>query len=279
MPEESTLRFAVVQSTMREDPTNADVLRAGGAEIRDFMKQAAAAGVRLVHFTEGAICFPSKRVMSELGPDEVGAADWTKAQWSVLQEELDRIAALASELGIWAVVPSVHQLPEGRPHNSVYVVSDRGKVVARYDERTLSTTKVTWMYTPGKQAVTFDVDGFRFGLALGLDVLFPELFTEYDQLGADGVLLSYATHGVSHHEHVAVQARGCAVNNTCWISFAVPANPDGGLASGVIDPRGEWVAQAATDGTPGMAVTDLHHAETTQLGRAFRLQTRERISS
>lgn len=279
MPEQSTLRFAAVQSTMRHDPTNADELRAGGAELRDFIRQAAAAGARLVHFTEGALCFPSKHVMSSLGPDEVGASDWTKAQWSVLQSELDQLNALARELGIWVVIPSVHQQPEGRPYNSMYVVSDQGKVVARYDERTLSTTKVNWMYAAGKQPVTFDVDGFRFGLALGLDVLFPELFTEYDELGADGVLVSYATNGVSGHEHVAVQARGCAVNNTSWISFAVGANPTGGLSSGVIDPRGEWVAQAPSDGTPGIALTDLHHTDHTQIGRTFRRQTRERISS
>ena len=280
MPEEeTTLRCAVVQTTMRDDPTNADELRAGGAEIRGFLRQAAAAGARLVHFTEGAICFPSKRVMSELGPDEVGPSDWTRAQWSVLQAELDQIAQLAGELGIWVVLPSIHQLPEGRPHNSMYVVSDQGKVVTRYDERTLSTTKATWMYTRGTRPVTFEVDGFRFGLALGLDVLFPELFTEYDQLGADGVLVSYATNRVSHHEHVAVQARGCAVNNTCWISFAVSANPDGGLASGVVDPRGEWVAQAPADGSPAVTVTDLHHSDITQVGREFRRRTRERIGS
>ncbi|MGW7682491.1 carbon-nitrogen hydrolase family protein [Kribbella sp. NPDC054772] len=279
MPEETTLRFAVAQTSMHRDPTNADELREAGAEIRDFIRQAAAAGARLVHFTEGAICFPSKQVLSELGPEEIGASDWSKAEWSVLQSELDKINALAAELGIWVVIPSVHQQPEGRPYNSMYVVSDQGKVVARYDERTLSTTKVTWMYSAGKKPVTFDVDGFRFGLALGLDVLFPELFTEYDQLGADGVLVSYATHGVSHHEHVGVQARGCAVNNTCWISFAVPANPDDGLTSGVVDPRGEWVAQVPREGSPELAVTDLHHVEATQVGRAFRQRTRERIGS
>ncbi|TCC45498.1 carbon-nitrogen hydrolase family protein [Kribbella pittospori] len=279
MPEEITLRLAVVQTTMRDDPTNTHELRAGGAEIRGFMHQAAAAGARLVHFTEGAICFPSKRVLSELGPDEVGASDWTKAQWSVLQSELDQITNLARELGIWVVIPSVHQLPQTRPHNSTYVVSDQGKLVARYDERTLSTTKLTWMYTPGTQPVTFEVDGFRFGLALGLDVLFPELFTEYDGLGADGVLVSYATNRVAHHEHVAVQARGCAVNNTCWISFAVSANPDGGLASGVVDPRGEWVVQASEDGSPGLAVAEVRHSDVTQVGREFRRRTRERIGS
>lgn len=277
MPE--SLRIAVAQSTVHQDPTNPDLLRASGAEVRRLMKQAAEAGARLVHFTEGAICFPSKRIMSELGPDEVGASDWSKADWAVLQDELDQITRLSRELRIWTVIPSVHQLPEARPHNSMYVVSDQGKVVARYDERTLSTTKITWMYTQGKDPVTFEVDGYRFGLALGLDVLFPELFTEYDRLGVDGVLVSYSTAGVSGHEHIAIQARGTAVNNTYWISLAVPVNPDGGLASSVIDPRGALVAEAAAERTPGIAVTDVHHAEVTMIGREFRSRTRERISS
>ncbi len=278
MPE-NTLRFAVAQSTVRRDPTDPAALRDSGAEVRRLMRQAADAGARLVHFTEGAICFPSKRVMSELGPDQIGPSDWSKADWAVLQGELDQITALSRELGIWTVIPSVHQLPEPtRPHNSMYVVSDQGKVVARYDERTLSTTKITWMYTPGKEPVTFEVDGFRFGLALGLDVLFPELFTEYDRLDVDGVLVSYCSH-IPQNEHIAVQARGTAVNNTYWISLAAAANPDGGLESSVIDPRGTLVAEGPADSKPGIAVTDLHHAEVTTIGREFRSRTRERIGS
>jgi predicted amidohydrolase len=279
MPE-TTLRIAVAQSTVRVDPTDADGLRATAAEIRGLMKEAAHNGARLVHFTEGALCFPDKAVMSELGPDEIGPSDWSKAEWSVLQEELDRIAKLAGELGIWTVIPSVHQLPApARPHSSTYVVSDQGKIVSRYDERMLSTTKVTWMYTPGDKPVTFEVDGYRFGIALGLDVLFAELFTEYDRLDVDAVLVSYASTGIDSNEHVGVQARGHAVNNTYWISLAVPANPGAGLDSGVIDPTGKWTIQGPADSTPGVAVTDLHQSPTTQLGRTFRRQTRARTTS
>lgn len=277
MPE--TLRIAVTQSTVREDPTNAALLRESGDEVRRLMREAAAAGARLVHFSEGAICFPSKRVMSELGPDEIGPSDWTKADWPALQNELDQIAALSRELGLWTVIPSVHRVPEGRPHNSTYVVSDQGKVVTRYDERALSTTKVTWMYTAGSEPVTFEVDGVRFGLALGLDVLFPELFTEYDRLGADVVLVSYASNGVDRNEHIGVQVRGAAANNTAWISIAASANPDAGLVSGVSDPRGQWLAQCAADGTPSVAVAELRTEELITIGREFRRRTRERIGS
>jgi predicted amidohydrolase len=281
MPENTqpTLRIAVAQSTVHEDPTNVALLRESGAEVRRLMKQAADTGARLVHFTEGAICFPSKRVMSELGPDEIGASDWSKAQWTVLKEELDRIAALSGELGLWTVIPSVHQLPApSRPHNSAYVVSDQGKVVTRYDERMLSTTKITWMYTPGKEPVTFEMDGYRFGLALGLDVLFPELFTEYDRLDVDAVLVSYATNA-SGSETVQTKARGCAATNTYWISLAVPANRAAGVESGVIDPHGNWAVESLADNAPAIAVTDLHRLDVSVIGRDFRRRTRARIAS
>ncbi|NEA35516.1 carbon-nitrogen hydrolase family protein [Streptomyces sp. SID13031] len=280
MPEntQTTLRIAVAQSTVREDPTDADGLRASAAEVRRLMQEAAGEGARLVHFTEGALCFPSKVVMSELGPDEIGPSDWSKAEWTVLQGELDRIAVLSGELGIWTVIPSVHQL-QPRPHNSMYVINDQGRIVDRYDERTLSTTKVTWMYSPGEKPVTFEVDGYRFGLALGLDVLFAELFTEYDRLDVDAVLVSYATTGMPHHEHIEVQTRGHAVTNTYWISLAAPADPGAGLESGITNPYGQWTVQGPADSTPGIAVTDLHHAEVTQIGRSFRSKTRVRINS
>jgi predicted amidohydrolase len=276
MPE--TLRIAVAQSTVHEDPTNSELLRESGAEVRRLMREAAAAGARLVHFGEGALCFPSKWVMSSLGPDEIGPSDWTKADWPVLDAELDQITRLSGELGIWTVIPSVHQRPDARPHNSMYVVSDKGRLVTRYDERALSTTKVTWMYSPGAEPVTFEVDGYRFGLALGLDVMFPELFTEYDRLGADAVLVSYAsTNGPNGH--VGVQAQGTAANNTYRISLAVTANPETGLVAGVTDPRGQWVAQAPEDGRPAIVIADLEPDEWTTIGRAFRQRTRERIGS
>jgi predicted amidohydrolase len=282
MPETTptSLRISVAQSTVREDPTDVDGLRASAAEVRGLMKEAARAGARLVHFTEGAICFPSKFVMSELGPEQVGPSDWSKAEWAVLQEELDRIAALSGELGIWTVIPSVHRLPApARPHNSVYVVSGQGKIQARYDERMLSTTKITWMYTPGKKPVTFEVDGWRFGLALGLDVLFPELFIEYDRLDVDAVLVSYSTSGSAGNETVPTLARGIATANTYWVSLAVPANPVAGAESEVIDPTGNPVAEGPADATPGIAVTDLHRLDRTQIGREFRRRTRAGVSS
>lgn len=132
--------------------------------------------------------------MSSTGPDDVGPADWGRTDWTTLAEELRAIAVLAGELRLWTVLGSLHPLtPPRRPHLSLYVISDDGAITTRYDERMLSNTKVSHMYTPGSAPVTFTVDGVRFGCALGMEAVFPEVFLEYERLDVDCVLFS--THG------------------------------------------------------------------------------------
>ncbi|SDT72232.1 carbon-nitrogen hydrolase family protein [Jiangella sp. DSM 45060] len=278
-PGAAPLPIAVAQSTVRTDPADAVGLRASGAEVRRLMTDAAAAGARLVHFTEGAICFPDKYALSELGPDEAGPADWSRAAWTVLEDELGQVARLAGELAIWTVLAAPHRRPApSRPHNSLYVVSDEGAVVARYDERTLSNTKLSYLYDPGAAPVTVSVDGYRLGLALGMDVHFPELFTEYERLDVDGVLVSYETGGVPGRETVTTEARGYAAANSYWISLAVPADATGPHA-GIIGPRGGWSASCPPDGTPAVAVADVHRDdELSPYARDWRRRTRDRVS-
>ncbi len=68
------------------------------------------------------------------------------------------IAALAGQLGLWTVFGSIHPLtPPHRPHNSLYIVSDRGRLVARYDKRFLSDTELSYLYSPGQQPLVFEV--------------------------------------------------------------------------------------------------------------------------
>ena len=56
----------------------------------------------------------------------------------------------------------------------MYVISDQGELVTRYDERLLSSTKLSFMYTPGSGPVTFEAGGLRFGGTMGIEVHFPE---------------------------------------------------------------------------------------------------------
>ncbi|MEV6283287.1 carbon-nitrogen hydrolase family protein [Kribbella sp. NPDC051770] len=276
----STLRLAVVQSTVRQDPTDEAALRESGAEVRTFIRQAAKEGARLVQFAEGALCFPSKYVMSELGPDELGPSDWTKAQWHVLDEELSSIAALSAELGIWTAIPSLHRQPDARPHNSLYVFNDQGTLVTRYDERTLSTTKLNYMYTPGTEPKTFDLDGFRFGLAVGMDAHIPEIFIDYVRRDADCVLLSYATSGITK-DNAAAATPAHAVLNLIWVSLAVSTNPDlPNTTAGIATPTGEWATQCPPTATPALTTHDLHlDHRLPDLARTWRTLARSRVTS
>ena len=120
-------------------------------------------------------------------------ADWGLVDWVTLRNELKQIARQCAALGCWAVVGAPHRLSAGRrPHNSLYVFSDRGTLVTRYDKRRLSTAEVSYLYTPGTEPIVAEVDGFRLGLLICLESLFPELFVEYADMGVDAVLLSSA---------------------------------------------------------------------------------------
>ncbi|MFF4444383.1 carbon-nitrogen hydrolase family protein [Streptomyces sp. NPDC001502] len=275
-----SVRFAVAQTPVRDDPRDVRALRESGREVRTLMREASAQGARIVHFPEGAICFPSKRVMSVGSPDAVGPADWDRCQWPVLRSELAAIAGLARDMRLWTVIASVHRLTgANRPHNSLYVISDRGEVVTRYDERLLSHTKVSYLYSPGVSPVTFDVDGVRFGCLLGMEVHYPELFAEYEKLDVDCVLLS--TTGVSPGA-VATQAQGHAAVNGYWVSLSVPTQHSATAPSGVIAPNGDWLGRCAADGSPSVAVVNLDDsseaaAESVTHARPWRRKSRAGI--
>lgn len=249
-----TFRLAVAQSTVCEDPGDVAGLRASGAEIRDLMRQAAAGGARLLQLPEGAITYPSKYAVSSAGPDTLAETDWSRPDWAVLREEAESVAALARELGLWVAFGSIHPLtPPHRPHNSLYVVSDTGELVARYDKRFLSHTEHTWMYTPGRDPVVVEIDGFRFGLALCVEASFPHLFEEYERLDVDCVLLS-----VMYDDPMrATVAQSHATLNGYWLGYSAPAQYGPAVQSGVIAPSGRWVARCPPTEQPALVLADL----------------------
>ncbi|MFD7066194.1 hypothetical protein ACFV97_03050 [Streptomyces sp. NPDC059913] len=104
-----SVRLAVAQPPVHVDPRDVDALRESGRTVRALMREASAQGARVVHFPEGAVCFPDKLVMSVDGPDVVGPADWGRCQWSVLRAELAAVAELAGELRLWTVIASAHR--------------------------------------------------------------------------------------------------------------------------------------------------------------------------
>jgi predicted amidohydrolase len=235
-----TFALACCQPMASADP------RTNAAEVRRMLRVSAAAGARLAHFPEGILS----------GYAVANVADWDDVDWTVVRHELGEVAALAGELGIWVVLGSAHPLtPPHRPHNSLYVISDEGKLVDRYDKRKCSHTEVTRFYTPGFEPVVFDVDGFRFGLAICIEVNFSDLFADYDRLGVDCVLLSaYPVDSI-----FATKARAYAAIHNYWLSLSVPAQTTELFHSGLIGPHGEVLADVG--GEPGLVVGTLDRSD------------------
>jgi predicted amidohydrolase len=228
------ITIAVAQSRISAD------VRDNGREIRELMRRARAGGAAIVHFPEGAMSGCSKAQIK----------DWDGVDWNALVDELKAVADLARELGLWAVAGCSHRLtPPHRPHNSLYVISDRGQITTRYDKRFLSHTEVTGWHTPGREPCVFEVDGWRFGCTLCIEVQFPEVFQQYAALGVECVLFS----AYADDPMFGIQAQGYAASHSYWVSVSTPTQMSVGLSSRLIAPTGE-IQAAATPAVSGIVV-------------------------
>ncbi|MYQ92969.1 carbon-nitrogen hydrolase family protein [Streptomyces sp. SID4946] len=222
--------------------------------MRTLLRAAGAAGARLVQFPEGSITYPGKHVLSSGPRGTLAAADWSRVDWEVVRAEAASVADLAGELGLWVAFGAPHPLtPPHRPHNSLYVVSDKGVLVSRYDKRYLSHTEVSHMYTPGTEPLVFEVDGIRFGTALCIEVNFPEVFHEYEQLGVDCLLVSVMVDDAAR----AVVAQAYSTLYNYWVGYSVPAQFGATAPAAVFAPGGRRLASCPADSSPGLAIADI----------------------
>lgn len=233
----SSFKIATVSAPIDVDP------RVNAATAIQLMKEAAEAGTRLIHFPEGAL---SGYVKSQI-------TSWDDVDWETTRAGISEIAEQARALNIWVVIGCNHELTAPNlPHNSLFVISDRGEISARYDKRLCSFTELNGWYTPGKDPLVFELDGLRFGCALCIEVQFYEVFEEYRTLDVDCVLLS----SYSDDPQFEISARAHAGLNTFWISHSVPCNTNNPVGSCIIGPDGVIQAQTSP-GKKDIAVSEI----------------------
>lgn len=222
----TSFRIAIAQTSISRD------VRENGQSVRRSMRDAAAAGARLVLFPEGCLSGYAKAQIT----------DWGDVDWPAVRDELRGVMSLAADLGLWVALGSAHPLtPPHRPHNSVYVISDAGRIVDRYDKRLCSPTEIRHFYAPGFSPVVFDIDGFRFGCAICVEINYPELFAEYEALGVDCVLLpAYPIDTIFE-----VKARAHAAINNYWVAMSTPAQTAHLMNSELIAPNGDILVRVA----------------------------------
>jgi predicted amidohydrolase len=182
-------------------PVSADV-SANARLIRRQMREARAAGAHVVHFCEGALS----------GYAGADLASFEGFDWAHLRAETEAILELAGTLRLWVLLGSAHPLTGRRkPHNSVYVIDDRGRLVDRYDKRFCAgpadaSAGDLSHYTPGDHAVTFAIRGIRCGVLVCHEYRYPELYRDYKRRGVDLLFHSFHAGNISERALASMRA-------------------------------------------------------------------------
>jgi predicted amidohydrolase len=190
------------------------------------LTEAARRGAHVAHFSETALS-------GYVGVDLPSLDDYP---WAALESAMRDVMALARKLRIWVVLGSMHWL-EGKhkPHNCVYVIDDRGRLVDRYDKLfctgNRAATKGDLKYfTPGDHFVVFKLRGYRCGVLICHDFRYPEVYREYGRRKVEIVFHSYhnghfplekaRTKGRRMSVIVPATMQASASVNHLWISAA-----------------------------------------------------------
>ena len=188
------------------------------------MREAKRRGAHLVHFPEGSLSgYAGREFASFAGYD-----------WARLRTATEAVMTLAGEMGLWVVLGSSHPLSGAhKPHNSLYVIDARGRLVDRYDKMfcvgdARENTDDLKNYSSGDHFVTFRVRGVLCGLLICHDFRYPELYREYKRRGVQLMLHSYHNGNSPQPEHgkrgniwdysVTAASQAYAAANYLWIS-------------------------------------------------------------
>ena len=160
--------------------------------------------------------------------------------WDEVEDRRINIRKTERQLEIWTVAGFNHRMARpNRPRNSLFVISDKGKLITSYDKQYCSHSDITYWYSAGHHANVFSVDGFRIDCALCIEIQFPKVFRQYEQLDVDCVVFS----AFCDDPMFWTQAQGDAGINNLWGSVTTPAEFGTAVQSGLIDPHGYGLAR------------------------------------
>ena len=222
----ATCQFAVSSS-----------IKKNAQQIRRFLQKAKKAGADIVHFSE---CTLSGYVGTDF-PTFKGY------DWLLLRKEAEKIISLSAELGLWVVLGSSHKLTEpNKPHNSLYLISPKGKIIDRYDKRFCTKADLRRL-TPGNSFVYFTVNGVKCLLLICFDLRFPEIYRHLYKQKVNCIFQSFYNarqKGPSVHAHIMRQTMQCrAATNHLWTSCANSSAYYSPYPSFFVRPDGKIVKQ------------------------------------
>jgi len=156
-------------------------------------------------------------------------------------QEVKRIAKQYNVALICSFVEQ-NENPEEKPYNSTFVISADGELKAVFHKNHLFTGSAEpEVFSPGKELVTFELNGWKCGIATCFDNRFPRLFETYKKAGVELVFMPCNwVHGRNKpailenivkaraHENqffVAAVDRSGSDPNTSYYGISVISNP------------------------------------------------------
>ena len=207
------------------------------------MKAAKSRGAHVAHFSE--LCLS--------GYAGVDMESMQGFDWDLLQHAHRQVAERARELKMWVVVGSAHRLSgRHKPHNSLYIIDDGGRLVERYDkmfcvgDRSGKTSDLAH-YSPGSHFSVFEIKGVRCGAQICHDFRYDELYREYKKRGVEFMFHSYHNARMSAAKLRRYNIWGIivpptmqtyAANNYMWISSNNSSTPVSAWPSFFVRPDG-----------------------------------------
>ncbi|CAM3643631.1 (R)-stereoselective amidase [Vibrio aerogenes CECT 7868] len=238
------LRVAAAQA----QPVAGDI----AANVRQsvaLIRQAAEQGARVVVLPE--------KFLSGYEPDLIQS---DPAEYTIHcgDDRLAPVAEVCRELGIYAVVGAATSEGE-HIYISSLCFNDQGEHFMTYHKRALFCTE-TGLFTPGSTSGSFDVDGWKFGLAICYDSGFGEHARSAAVAGCDAYLVSamFSRGNGFHESRIWMPAR--ALDNTMYVLMSNHVGTTGGWlacgASGIWGPDGHLLTEAA-ENKPDVVTAEL----------------------
>lgn len=167
-------------------PVGSDIYR-NLHHISAQIKTAKNNGAAVIHFPEGGLS----------GYAGVDFSSFENYPWNVLKKATLEIMGLARKLKIWVILGSSHPLTgKNKPHNSLYIMDDTGKILDRYDKRFCAgnpkgDVEELEYFSPGNHFSIFSINGIRCATLICHEYRYPELYREYKKRNVQLIFHSF----------------------------------------------------------------------------------------
>ena len=242
---ESSLLFSQekLKVAVTQFPVSGDI-RSNAEFIKKFIKEAALNHADIVQFPEAGLT----------GYPPVDVPSFENFNWGDLVAETKEIMALAGEYKIWVVLGSAHYIGKNeKPLNCLYIISDEGKIIDRYDKSFLTGSDMDH-YTPGNHCSIIELKGYKIGFLICYDSCFPEMYSIYRHKGVKIMIHSFYNAHFDQKtildEIIPAEIRVRASDNMMWVLASNSSGTYSSWPSCIARPDGSL--EALERGVPGI---------------------------